>query len=101
MARRTPPKVTPKTPIGRDVDLTREVRRDKQGRRIDDAYVERLIGASRKPGRPSLAEGGPSPSIAFRVPASMREQAEAVAAKEGMTVSQLAREALEARIAAS
>jgi predicted HicB family RNase H-like nuclease len=101
MAKRAAPKVTQQTTIGRDVDLKRQVRRDREGRRVDDAYVERLIGASRKPGRPSLAETGPSPSIAFRVPASVREQAEAVAEKEGKTVSQLAREALEARIAAS
>jgi predicted HicB family RNase H-like nuclease len=101
MAKRTTPRVTQRTPIGRDVDLKRQVRRDREGQRIDDAYVERLIGVSRKPGRPSLAEAGPSPSIAFRVPVSVREQAEAVAAKEGKTVSQLAREALEARIAAS
>ena len=101
MARRTPPKVTTKTPIGRDVDLTREVRRDKQGRRIDQAYVDELVEASRRPGRPSLAEDGPSPSIAFRVPAALRQRAEEVAAREGKTVSELAREALEARIKAS
>jgi hypothetical protein len=101
MAKRAAPKVTQQTTIGRDVDLKRQVRRDREGRRVDDAYVERLIGASRKPGRPALAGDGPSPSIAFRVPASVREQAEAVVAKEGKTVSQLAREALEARIAAS
>jgi hypothetical protein len=102
MAKRTPPKVTTTTtPIGRDVELTREVRRDKQGRRIDEGYVERVIGASRKPGRPALADEGPSPSIAFRVPATLRERAEQVAAREGKTVSELAREALEARIAAS
>jgi hypothetical protein len=101
MVKRTAPKVTQRTPIGRDVDLKRQVRRDRQGRRVDDAYVERLIGASRKPGRPPLAEEGPSPSIAFRVPAAMRDQAEEVAAREGKTVSQLAREALEARLAAS
>ncbi len=101
MAKRTAPKVTQQTAIGPDVDLKRDVRRDKQGRRITDAYADRLIGASRKPGRPSLAEEGPSPSIAFRVPASLRDQAEEVAAREGKTVSQLAREALEDRIAAS
>lgn len=100
MARQTPPKVTTKTPIGRDVDLTREVRRDKQGRRIDQAYVDELIETSRRPGRPSLAEGQ-SPSIAFRVPPALRQRAEEVAAREGKTVSELAREALEARIKAS
>ncbi len=101
MPKRTPPKATTKTPIGPDVDLAKEVRRDTQGRRVTDDYVERLLGASRKPGRPSLAEEGPSPSIAFRVPAALRTRAEEVAASEGKTVSQLAREALEARLEAS
>jgi hypothetical protein len=101
MAKRAAPKVTQQTTIGRDVDLKRQVRRDREGRRVDEAYVERLIGVSRKPGRPSLAEGGPSPSIAFRVPVALRNQAEEIAAREGKTVSQLAREALEARLAAS
>lgn len=100
MAKRTPPKVTPEAAFGRDVDLTRDVRHDKEGRRIDEAYAERLIGASRKPGRPALADDGPSPSIALRVPAAVREQADALAEREGKTVSQLAREALEARLAA-
>ena len=101
MAKRTPPKVTTKTPIGRDVDLSKEVRHDKQGRRVDESYADRLIEAARRPGRPSLAEDGPSPSIAFRVPAALRERAEELAAREGKSVSELAREALEARIAAS
>lgn len=101
MAKRTPPKVTTATPIGHDVDLKRDVRRDRQGRRIDEPYVDRLLQATRRPGRPSLADKGPSPSIAFRVPATLRQRAEEVAAAEGKTVSELAREALEARIKAS
>ncbi len=40
-----------------------------------------------------------SPQIAFRVVATLRERAAAVAAREGKTISQLAREALEERIA--
>src|SRR5438067_1366479 len=74
MAKRAAPKVTQQTTIGRDVDLKRQVRRDREGRRVDEAYVERLIGVSRKPGRPSLAEGGPSPSTALR-PDTRREGA--------------------------
>ena len=101
MAKRTPPPVTRATPIGRDVDLDTEVRRDKAGRRITDEYVERVAAAARKTGRPALTGEGPSPAIAFRLPAALRERAEAVAAEEGKTVSQLAREALESRIAAS
>ena len=101
MAKRTAPKVTTTTPVGGDVDLQTQVRRDKRGRRIDDAYVDRLLTASRKPGRPSLADDGPSPAIAFRVPSELRQRAEEVAAREGKTVSELAREALEARVEAS
>jgi len=40
-----------------------------------------------------------SPQIGFRVAATLRERAAAVAAREGKTISQLAREALEERIA--
>lgn len=42
-----------------------------------------------------------SPQIAFRVPPEIRERAERAAADEGRTVSQLAREALEARLGAA
>lgn len=101
MAKRTPPEVTVSTPIGPDVDLERDVRRDRQGRRITEEYVQRVLDASRRPGRPSLADDGPSPSIAFRLPAALRKRAEEVAAEEGKTVSELAREALEARLHAS
>jgi len=50
-------------------------------------------------GRPSLSGTATSPQIAFRVAATLRERAAAVAAREGKTISQLAREALEERIA--
>ncbi|HVA60552.1 MAG TPA: hypothetical protein VNG13_08450 [Mycobacteriales bacterium] len=101
MPKRTPPKVSLETPFGPDVDLDREVRRDQQGRRITRAYADRVIAAARKPGRPALAEGGPSPAIAFRLPSELRRRVEALATKEGKTVSQLAREALESRLEAS
>ncbi len=100
MARRERPKVTLDTPIGPDVDLEKEVVRDKKGRRITNAYVDRLVETARKPGRPSL-ENGRSPAIAFRLPRELRQRAEAVAAREGKTVSELAREALESRLEAS
>ena len=101
MAKRTPPKVSRDTPIGPDVDLDREARRDREGRRITKQYVERVIEAARKPGRPALAEDGPSPAIAFRLPADLRRRAEELAAREGKTVSQLAREALQSRLEAA
>jgi hypothetical protein len=101
MTKRTPPKVTRSTPIRRDVDLAVDTVRDKTGRCVTVEYADRVLEAARKPGRPALAGEGPSPVIAFRLPADLRERAEAVAAEEGKTVSQLAREALESRLAAS
>jgi len=53
----------------------------------------------RATGRPSLSGTATSPQIEFRVAATLRERAAAVAAREGKTISQLAREALEERIA--
>jgi hypothetical protein len=98
MAKRTAPKVTTSTPLGRIVDLSQETVRDKSGRPIDAAYVEEFVEAARKtPGRPSLAKGT-SPSVAFRLPPELRARAAEIAAREGKTVSQLAREALQARL---
>jgi predicted HicB family RNase H-like nuclease len=52
--------------------------------------------------RPSLSGNvEASPQIAFRVAPDVRERAAQVAAREGKTISQLAREALEQRIAES
>lgn len=97
----TAPTVTQDTPLGGYVDLGREDVRDKQGRRIDEAYTERLVEAARKaPGRPSLSRGT-SPSVAFRLPPDLRARAAELAAREGKSVSQLAREALEALLARS
>ena len=96
--RRTLPKVTVDSAIGPDADLATEIVRDAKGRRVDDAYVERVVkAAARLRGRPSL-DVGRSPQVAFRLPPAMREQAARVAAAEGKSVSQLAREALEQRL---
>jgi predicted HicB family RNase H-like nuclease len=100
MSKRVPPKVTLDTPIGPDVDLEKEIVRDQKGRRVTNTYVESLIEAARKPGRPSLAKGR-SPAVAFRLPRELRQKAEALAEREGKTISQLAREALESRLEAS
>ena len=94
MAKRVPPKVDTSTPIGPDVDLQTQVVRDRRGRRINQRYADGVVEAARKPGRPSLGEGR-SPAIAFRLPKELRNQADSLAAREGKTVSELAREALE------
>lgn len=97
---RRPPKVTDKTPIGKDVDLDEEAVHTKAGKRVTRKSVDRLVAEARKPGRPSLAGSGTAPTVAFRVPPELRERAEQLAAKEGKSVSALAREALEARVKA-
>jgi predicted HicB family RNase H-like nuclease len=84
----------------RDIDLARDLVYDKAGRRITQEYVDDIIEeVSRMRGRPSLSRtGGRSPSIAFRLTPALRARAEAVAAAEGKTLSDLAREALEERL---
>jgi predicted HicB family RNase H-like nuclease len=98
MPNRVAPRIT--LDIGPDVDLEKEVVRDRSGRRVTDAYMEGLAEAVRKPGRPSLAKGR-SPAVAFRLPRELRQKAEAIAEREGKTIPQLAREALESRLEAS
>lgn len=104
MTRRSAPKGNPKvttTPIGRDVDLGREDVRLRSGRRLTQELADELVKGVRTAGaRPSLSgEATRSPQIAFPVPAELRERAPRIVAAEGKTLSQLAREALEQRLA--
>jgi predicted HicB family RNase H-like nuclease len=103
MAKRTPPKITTKTRIGRDVDLEHEDVRLADGTRLTDAVADEIIEEVRRgSGRPSLSgHASNSPQIAFRVPQNVRDRAAEIAEREGKTISQLAREALEARVKAS
>lgn len=100
---RTPPDLSKaaQVVIGDDVDLDTDDVRDRTGRRIDQGYVDDLIDtAHRRPGRPGLSDTvGRSPAVSFRLPTHIRDQAERVAAASGISVSQLARDALEERIA--
>lgn len=103
MTKRRAPAVTTETRIGPDVDLEREVIRLTDGTRLTAAVAEAIVEEVRRGGgRPSLS-GAParSPQIAFRVPPEIRDRAERAAADEGVTVSQFAREALEARLDAA
>lgn len=81
------------------VDLKKEDVRDKKGRRIDEAYVERVIesaDAVRSPGRPTLSgKPGPSPQIAVRLPVETYDRAVELAESRGVTLASLAREAVE------
>jgi len=100
MNKRTPPRITPETPIGPDADLAQEDLRLADGTRLTPEVAEDIVEQVRRAtGRPSLSGTATSPQIAFRVAATVRERAAAVAAREGKTISQLAREALEERIA--
>jgi hypothetical protein len=65
-----------------------------------DEQAITIVHAGR--GRPSLSGSRRhSPQVTFRVPDRLRARADEVAAREGKTVSQLAREALERYLAAS
>lgn len=85
--------------IGPDVDLAAEDVRDRQGRRITEEYAQHAAEEAlqlARPGRPSLgAPGRHSPRVSFRIPEQTRRRAEQRAAREGRSVSELAREALE------
>jgi hypothetical protein len=102
MADRIPPTVNPTATIGPDVDLDAEDVRLADGSRLtEDRAVEIVDEVRRRVGRPSLTgDAAASPRIAFRVTPGVRDRAAEIAAREGKTISQLAREALEERVAA-
>lgn len=103
MAKRTTPKITSTTPIGKDVDLRHEDVRLPDGTPVTDDLVDDVVDeVRRKGGRPSLTgDASVSPRVSFRVTPGVRERAAIIAEREGKTISQLAREALEARVRAS
>jgi len=87
-----------------DVDLDAEDVGLPDGRRLTNELAEKMVRegvaeARRRnliPGGKSLAgDGSHSPRVQFRVPESLRAAAEAKAAAEGVSLSVLAREALE------
>jgi len=83
---------------GPDVDLEVEDIRDSKGNRIDEEYVQRAVADVRRQtaGRPSMSGPGErSPQIAFRVPREVHRAISELAVREGKTLSELAREALE------
>jgi hypothetical protein len=103
MPKRAAPKITGETPIGEDVDLEQEDVRLPDGTRLTDELVDAIVDdVKRRGGRPSLTgESSVSPRISFRVTPDIRDRAGDLADREGKTVSQLAREALEARVQSS
>lgn len=97
MPDRTPPRVTTDTPIGEDVNLDREDIQLADGTRLTEEVAGEVVEQVRRAsGRPSLSgKKAASPQIAFRVAPSVRDRAAEIANREGKTLSQLAREALE------
>ncbi len=75
----------------------------KDGTRLTDKIAAQLAEdaiSKTHTGRPSLSGTREhSPQVAFRVPPTLRRRAERVAKNEGITVSALAREALEEYVA--
>jgi hypothetical protein len=83
---------------GPDVDLDAEVVLDKEGRRIDQAYADRVIAgadAVRPVGRPSLSKTGTSPQIAVRLEAETYARVVELAKSRGVSVAAVARDAVE------
>lgn len=99
--------MTTKTPDDADYDPgVDDLLHDAHGNPIDSAYIEKVnheaeVGydleglAPARVGRPSLSEAGDSPQVRFRLPAATRAEAAALATREGKTLSELARDAIE------
>lgn len=86
-----------------DIDLNAIDVRLPDGTRLTDAVADAIVTDVRqRAGRPSLTgEAAVSPRVSFRLTPETLHKAAAVASQEGKTISQLAREALEARLRAS
>jgi hypothetical protein len=83
-----------------DLDEENEVRPAELAEEVLEAAGRPLPEPLRGAGRPSLDGGtGHSPQVAFRISKATRERAEQMAKSRGITVSQLAREALERELA--
>jgi len=86
-----------------DVDLEREDIRLPDGTRLTQQVADAIVeDVRRKVGRPSLTgQAVVSPRVTFRLTPDVRDRAAAIAEREGKTISQLAREALEQRVESS
>jgi predicted HicB family RNase H-like nuclease len=83
----------PKLPRSKSgVPITNEIAE----RLADEAEAGYELSPAKRAGRKSLAGAdGTSPRVNFRMTAELQSRAEARALKEGKTISQIAREALE------
>jgi len=84
--------------LGRDVELSRTIVKDKNGRRITNSRAEKIASETLKRvvGRPSLTgKAKVSPEIKARVPQKLKVKLNREARRRGETASSLIREALE------
>lgn len=89
--------------IGPDVAPDEKVY-DTHGNLIDDDYIAQAVEDAHEAlaGRPSLSgRKGLSPRVSFRLPTEVRDAAEQLAESEGVSLSTLARRALEERVSRS
>ena len=84
--------------VGTDVPRGQKVR-DRRGRVIDDAYVERAvedaIKQARSRGRPSLSQTGESPLLRVRLPRELDDAVRRAAAKSGTSRAEWVRQVLD------
>jgi len=83
--------------VGPDVDLDTEVILLPSGRRLTNEVADEIVAEVRRAtGRPSLTgTTGHSPRITIRIPEPIRDRAAQQAAAEHVSLSGLARKALE------
>lgn len=95
--------IMPKRAKSDEIDLEREDVRLPDGTRLTEDVADAIVDdVQRKAGRPSLTgTAAASPRVSFRVTPEVRDRAAAIASDEGKTISELAREVLEARVRAS
>ena len=86
-----------------DIDLDRDVIRDRRGRRITEARAAAIaesVMQAHRAGRPSLtAPRVTSPEIKARVPQDLRDRVVQRAVDTGRTTSEIVRDALEKYLA--
>lgn len=89
--------------FGPDIDLDDEVVLDRDGQRITEERARQIAEDTLdevRRGRPSLSSPGThSPHVSFRVPEQLHRDAVDAAQARGVSVSALAREALERYLA--
>ncbi len=91
-------KVKVKYKLGPDVDLDKEVIRDRNGKRITNKRAEKMAmeAIEKVLGRPSLTAASiESPQIKVRVPMKLKKALDKEAKRRGETKSVIVREALE------